>query len=87
MKTQSIDTSPVIENMLVEGYRRMSPAQKLQRVEALNQAVRQLATARLRQQYGPDLPARELQLRLAALWLSDETMRRVFGWDPDLQGR
>jgi hypothetical protein len=87
MKTQSIDTSPVIENMLIEGYRRMSPAQKLQRVEALNQAVRQLATARLRQQYGPDLPTRELQLRLAALWLSDETMRLVFGWDPDLQGR
>ncbi len=29
------DTDPVIDAMLIEGYRRMSPAQKLERVRAL----------------------------------------------------
>lgn len=64
----------------------MSPARKLAQVASLNRSLVELATARLRQQYGADLPPRELQLRLAALRLDAGTMREVFGWDPVIHG-
>lgn len=72
--------------MLVAALRRMTPAERIARLVALNRATAQLATARLRERYGPDLPERELRLRLAALRLGRETMIEVFGWDPDEQG-
>jgi hypothetical protein len=75
------DTHPAIEARMIEGYRAMTPAEKLCRVEALNETVLQLAAARIRQE-NPGLTERELRLRLAALWLPVETMRRAFGWDP-----
>ena len=72
--------------MIVEACRRMTPAEKYARVQALNEGVLQLAAARIRQQYRPT-SERELRLRVAALWLGDETMRLVFDWDPAVQGR
>lgn len=80
------DTSPEIERILLQGYRRMTPAEKVRRVEALNESALQMAASRLTRQYGP-LTERELRLRLASLWLSRDTMVRVFGWDPDERGR
>jgi hypothetical protein len=80
------DTHPAIEARAIEGYRKMSPAEKLRRVEALNETVLQLAAARIRQE-NPGLTERELRLRLAALWLPAETMRRAFGWDPAVSRR
>jgi len=80
------DTNPIVERMLIEGYRRMSPAQKLERVASLNRALDQLATARLEATYGRQMSPRELQLRLAALRLDRETMVKVFGWDPKERG-
>jgi len=79
------DTTPVAERLLLEGCRRMSPAEKLARVAALNRALEQLATARLHVQYGP-MAESELRLRLAALRLDARTMRDVFGWDPGVHG-
>lgn len=87
MKPPVSDTPPAIRQRLIEGYRRMSPAEKMERVAALNRAAVQLATARIREQYGPDLSPRELRLRLGSLWLSRETMIEVFGWDPEVHGR
>lgn len=72
--------------MLPEGCRRMSPAAKAQRVGDLDAALRELAAARIRGRYGPDLPERELKLGLAALTLDRETMFRAFGWDPEREG-
>ena len=82
----TVDTPPAVERLLIEGYRRMDPAEKLRRVEDMNRALRQLAAARLHAQYGP-MPDSELQLRLAALRLDAATMRDTFGWDPDVRGR
>lgn len=79
------DTSPEAERVLIEGYRAMTPAQKLQRVVALNRTLETLATARLHAQYG-EMTNRELRLRLAALRLDREVMVSVFGWDPEKQG-
>ncbi|NUQ43413.1 MAG: hypothetical protein HUU32_18650 [Calditrichaceae bacterium] len=85
MNVQGHDTPSHIQKILMEGYRRMSPQQKLQRVSEMTRGVQQLALARIRKQYGA-LPERELRLRLAALWLDRETMMRVFGWDPHVEG-
>jgi CHASE2 domain-containing sensor protein len=80
------DTSPDAERVLIEGYRRMSPHEKLQRVVALNRALEQLARARIRAQYGENLSEHEVRLRLAALRLDREVMVRVCGWDPEVEG-
>jgi hypothetical protein len=45
-----------------------------------------MAEARLRATY-PDDEARRLRLRLAALRLGDDLMKRVYGWDPEVEGR
>lgn len=81
------DTPPEVQAMMIEGYRRMSPAEKLQRVVDLNRAVESLARARLRAQYGPNLSEREENLRLASLYLDRDTMIRAFDWDPEVEGR
>lgn len=79
------DTDPRMEAVLIEGYRRMPGWQKLQQVAALNHAAQQMAIARIRAQY-PLAGERELQLRLAALWLDRSTMVRAFDWDPEVEG-
>ena len=76
------DTSPEVEAILIAGYRRMTPAERLARACDLSLAVRQLALARLRSEH-PSASERELQLRLAALTIDAETMRRAFGWPPE----
>jgi len=80
------DTPLDVEERMLEGFRRMTPAEKLKRVVELNRAVETMAAARIRAQYGPDLPERELRLRLAALRLPRETMIEVFDWDPEEKG-
>jgi hypothetical protein len=83
--THISDTPPHIQEILIAGYRRMSPEKKLKRVSELTKAVQQLALARIRQQYGM-LSEQEQRLRLASLWLDRETMIQVFNWDPSMNG-
>jgi len=82
---QPIDTHPEIEHVLTEGYRRMTPQQKLQQVDALTRMVQQFALARIQKDH-PGASEHEQQLRLASLWLNRETMIRVFHWDPEQEG-
>ena len=86
MKTQSPDTPPEIEEILLEGYRRMHPVDKLRQVFDLNRTAQRMAAIRIQAQYGPNLSEHELRLRLAALWLDRETMIAAFGWDPKVEG-
>ena len=79
------DTSPDAERFLIEGYRRMTPAQRLARVFSLNRTLERLQRARITEQYG-EMTEREMRLRLASLRLGRETMVKVFGWDPDEKG-
>lgn len=80
------DTDDRIAARLLEGYRAMSPTRKLERVAALNAAVRELALADLRRRY-PNDTERARQLRLASRWLDSETMFEAFGWDVAREGR
>lgn len=86
MRAGKIDTSRDVQRVLVEGYRQMSPREKLQRVRSLNRSVRTLALAGVRQRFGRDLPEREEQLRLAALSIDRQTMIAAFDWDPQERG-
>jgi hypothetical protein len=79
------DTHPAIEELLVSGYRKMTPAQKMAIVSDLTITVQQLALADIKRRH-PFADEREQKLRLASRWLGADTMRRVFGWDPDVQG-
>ncbi len=74
------DTDPRVDALLIEGYRRMSPSQKLERVRALTRAVQELALMDIRRRH-PDADEREQALRLASRWIEPELMVRAFGWD------
>lgn len=86
MRTQSADTPAEIEEIVLERYRQMTPQEKIAIVQDLNRTAMLMALAGIRMRHGPDLPERELQLRLAALWLDRETMIKVYSWDPELEG-
>jgi hypothetical protein len=86
MKTQSRDTPPEVEEILLERYRQMSPLEKLRQVFELNHMAQSMAAIRIQAKYGPDLSERELRLRLAALWLDRATMIEAFAWDPEVEG-
>jgi hypothetical protein len=74
------DTHPNIEALLIEGYRKMSPSQKLERVRALTRAVQEIALLDVRRRH-PDADAREQALRVASRWIEPDLMVRAFGWD------
>ena len=80
------DTSAEAERVLIEGYRKMSPARKLMRVFDLSETLRRLSRQRIVQRYGAVLSERDIRLRVAALYLDRETMIAAFGYDPDTEG-
>ena len=77
--TQSPDTSPEIEALLVQGCRALSPAQKWHQVceQIAADDAHALAGLRLRH---PQASQQELRLRLAALKYDRELMLAAFAW-------
>ncbi len=84
-KTQSSDTPRDIEELLFDAYRRMSAAEKWERVGRLGRMVKSVVLADLRARY-PDAEERELELRYAARMFDRRTMLAAFGWAPDEAG-
>ena len=80
-RTQSSDTPRAVEEMLFDAYRRMSAAEKLERVGRLGQMVKSLVLADLRARH-PEADERELELRYAARMFARGTMLAAFGWAP-----
>ena len=79
------DTSAESDRVVVELYRKMSPAERLACVARLNRELELLAEARIRERYG-DIGEREMKLRLGALRIDRDLMVRAFGWDPAERG-
>lgn len=79
------DTTPAIEAVLIDGFRAMTPSQKLEIVNQLTLAVQQLALADVRRRH-PDADARELELRVASRWIEPKLMLAAFGWDVERMG-
>jgi hypothetical protein len=80
------DTSPAAEAFVIERFRHMPPEEKLRRVLDLGHSLEVLARARIRATYGPEVPEREIRLRLGALAYGRDLMVQVFGWDPEKEG-
>ena len=80
-RTQSLDTSYEAEQVLFEGYRRMTFAERTRRACDLFELGRQMALASLRERYPQDSEHR-LRIRLAALTIDGKTLKSAFGWDP-----
>jgi hypothetical protein len=85
MKTQSPDTDPQIEAILIDAYRKMTPAQKLERVKQMNRAIQELQLVDIRRRF-PAAGENEVRMRLAARWIPAPLMKKAFGWDPGEQG-
>lgn len=79
------DTSPEAEAFLIEGYRRMTPAQRAHRMTDMTRTLEILMMAKIRADH-PNASEHELKMRLGSRWLDAETMRTVYGWDPEREG-
>ena len=80
MKTQSPDTHPDIEKIQIEGYRRMSAAEKFHKIAELNRFLDMLALADVRRRH-PDADEWECRLRVASRRIPADLMKKAFGWD------
>jgi len=85
MKTQSPDTHPEIERIIVEAARKMTFAERFQKVEQLIWAAEQLALADIKDRY-PNATEHETRMRLGSRRIPADLMRKAFGWDPDVEG-
>jgi hypothetical protein len=73
----SADTAVEIEDRQIDAWRRMSPAERLQVVRDATRAVTDQALAGIRHRY-PHASERECFLRLAAIRLGADTVRRLY---------
>ena len=78
----SADTSPVVERLQIDEWRRMSPLDKARAVDALTRDTQALALAGILRRH-PGASGRECFLRLAVLKLGRETTIRLY---PDAAG-
>ena len=85
MVTQSADTPPETEEIVIRRYREMGPVARLRTALDMNRTVEALALAGIRHRHGA-IEEREQRLRLFALRLDREDMVRAFGWDPEIEG-
>lgn len=84
-RTQSNDIDPAIERLIVDRWRSMSAAEKVQQVRELTNTARRFSLAGIRRRH-PGASERELRLQLASFWLDRDTMVRLFDWDPEIHG-
>ena len=78
MKTLSPDTHPEIERLQIERLRQMPSWRKMTLMAEMNQTIRTLALAGLRQRHPDDTPAQRRR-RLADLLLGPDLAARVYG--------
>ena len=79
------DTTPEAERVLIELARAAPVWRKFEQVAETTETCRAFAMAGLRNRY-PDATPAELHRRLAALVLDRETVIKVYGWDPKIEG-
>lgn len=77
-RLQAEDTPYEIERLLIEGYRRMSPAEKARRVAEDCVALETLVVAGIRARH-PGASGDELRRRLAELRLGKSLAQTIYG--------
>jgi hypothetical protein len=78
MRTQSRDTSPEAEQVLIKLLREAPAWRKLQMVDEANRSVKELLLAGLRDRFPRD-NSELLKRRLADLWLGPELAAKAYG--------
>jgi len=81
LQSQSPDTSPAAEAVQFDLWRRMTPVEKADLFTGLTLAVQELAMAGMRLRH-PNDSDDTIRLRLAVQRLGEETVRRVWHWQP-----
>lgn len=76
---------PELERILLEALRKMSPSEKLSKVNDMMVAMHMLALSDVRRRY-PDADEYECQLRVASRRVPPDMMLKAFGWDVGLKG-
>jgi hypothetical protein len=71
------DTAPEAERVLIDLWRRASPARKCRMIASVNLAGRALALAGLRARHPLDSPE-QLRRRLADLWLGPDLAAKAY---------
>jgi hypothetical protein len=79
---QSSDTGEEADRIQFEMLRQMSPQARLALMTELTLSAQRLAFAGLRLRY-PNASDDDIWLRLAARRLGVETVRKIYGWQPD----
>lgn len=74
----ALDTDARAEKVQFEIYRRMTPLQKVEIVQQMNQTVRHLAMIGLRDRH-PDATEEELLYRYVAMVHGEDLARRAYG--------
>lgn len=78
----SLDTAPEIEEMQIDGWRRMSATDKASTVTSLTRAAIEMTKAGIRHRHPDETPEAQRR-RLADILLGPELARRVFGATDD----
>ena len=78
MRTQSPDTSPEAERVLIELLRKAPPWRRLQLADQMSRTARDLAMAGLRMRF-PTASEAELRRRFADIHLGPELAARAYG--------
>ena len=86
MRFLSEDTCEEAHAIHIALLRNKSPGERMMIAHRIRQSAEAMAMSRLVRQY-PNDPPRTLQLGIAALRYGDEVVKRVFVWDPELEGR
>jgi hypothetical protein len=76
------DTDPKALDVLLALQRQMTGPEKIAAVFQMNEMLWSLVESNVQQGY-PGADQREVFLRTAARFHDRETMKRVYGWDPD----
>lgn len=81
MRTQSPDTSPEAERVLIELLRQAPPWRRLQLTDRMSAMVRSLSWAGLRARH-PGASEAELRRRFADIYLGEALAAKVYGPRP-----
>ncbi len=82
MRTLAQDTHPEAERVLLDLFRKASPARKIALVLSANRTARELALTGLRERH-PGASTTQLRRRLADLWLGPQLAAKAYGPLPD----
>jgi len=82
MRTLAEDTSSETERVLIDLWRKATPARKFAIVFDTTRSMQEFMLAGLRERHPQDSPA-TLRRRFAELWLGSDLARRAYGEFPD----